>query len=267
MKLLPRIIKQSSEHEGKVCKLKRALYGLKQSPRAWFGRFTLAMKATGYQQSNADHMLFVKHKDGKVATLIVYVDDMILTGDDFEEMRTLQEYLSAKFKMKDLGQLKYFLSIEVARSKQGISLSQHKYVLDLLSETGMLACKPVETPIQINHRLRILPDQIPTDIGWYQRLMGKLIYLTHTRPDITYVVGIVSQFMHAPSEEHMDAVYRILRYLKGASGKGLLYSKNGVSNIEGYTNVDWTGDQTTKKSTSGYLTFVEGNLITWRSKK
>ena len=261
------IIKQSSKHEGKVCKLKRALYGLKQSPRAWFGRFTLAMKATGYQQSNADHTLFVKHKDVKVTTLIVYVDDMILTGDDSKEMRTLQEYLSAEFEMKDLGQLKYFLGIEVARSKQGISLSQHKYLLDLLSETGMLAYKPVETPIQINHRLGILPDQIPTDIGRYQRLVGKLIYLTHTRPDITYTVGIVSQFMHAPSEEHMDAIYRILRYLKGAPGKGLLYSKNGVLNIEGYTDADWARDQTTRKSTSGYLTFVKGNLITWRSKK
>ena len=267
MELPPGIIKQSSKREGRVCKLKKALYGLKQSPRAWFGRFTLAMKTTGYQQSNADHTLFVKHKDGKVTVLIVYVDDMILTGDDSEEMKTLQEYLSAEFEMKDLGQLKYFLGIEVARSKQGISLSQHKYVLDLLSETGMLACKPVETPIQMNHRLGILPDQIPTDIGRYQRLVGKLIYLTHTRPDITYAVSIVSQFMHAPSEEHMDTVYRILRYLKGSPGKGLLYSKNGVSNIEGYTDADWAGDQTTRKSTSGYLTFVEGNLITWRSKK
>jgi hypothetical protein len=97
--------------------------------------------------------------------------------------------------------------------------------------------------------------------------VGKLIYLTHTRPDITYVVSVVSQFMPAPNEEHMNAVYRILRYLNDAPGKGLLYVKNGVSNIEGYTDADWAGDQTTKRSTYGYLTFVEGNLITWRSKK
>ena len=261
IELLPGI-RQSSEHKGKVCKLKRALYGLKQSPRAWFRRFTLAMKATSYQQSHVDHTLFVKHKDGKVMTLIVYVDNMILTGDDLEEMRTLREYLSAEFKIKDLGQLKYFLGIEVARSKQGISLSQHKYVLDLLSETGMLACKPIETPIQMNHRLGILLNQIPIDMGWYQILVGRLIYLTHTRPNITYVVDIVSQFMHAPSEDHMDAVYRILRYLKGMPGKDLLYSKNGVSNIEGYIDTNWAGHQTTKRSTSGYLTFTEGNLIT-----
>ena len=146
--------------------------------------------------------------------------------------------MSIEFEMKDLGQLRYFLGIEVARSKQGFSLSQRKYVQDLLRETGMLACKHIATPIEINHRLGIIADQVPTDIGRYQRLVGKLIYLTHTRPNITYVVCVVSQFMHAPIEEHMEAVYRILRYLKGAPGKGLLYSKNGVSNIEGYTDAD-----------------------------
>jgi len=131
----------------------------------------------------------------------------------------------------------------------------------------MLACKPVETLIQVNHQLGIFPDQVPTDMGRYQRLVGKLIYLTHTRPDITYVVGVVSQFMHAPSEEHMDVVYRILRYLKGASGKGLLYSKNSISNIEGYTDADWARDQITRRSMFGYLNFVERNLITLKSKK
>jgi len=114
----------------------------------------------------------------------------------------------------------------------------------------------------MNHRLGILPNQIPIDMGWYQILVGRLIYLTHTRPNITYVVDIVSQFMHAQSEEYMDAVYRILRYLKGMPVKNLLYSKNGVSTIEGYIVTDWAGDQTTRRSTSGYLTFMEGNLIT-----
>ena len=150
-------------------------------------------------------------------------------------MKALQEYLATKFEMKDLGQLKYFLGIEVARSKHGVLLSLRKYVLDLLTETGMLGCKPVETPMEMNHKLGIHPDQAPTDKGRYQRLVGRLIYLSHTRPDIAYAVSVVSQFMHASSEEHMEAVYRILRYLKSAPGKGLLFSKNGISNIEGYT--------------------------------
>ena len=192
---------------------------------------------------------------------------MILTGDDPGERKALQKYLTSKFEMKDLGQLKYFLGIEVSRSKAGISLSQQKYVLDILTETGMLACKPVETPIEMNHKLGESVDQVPTDKGRYQRLVGKLIYLSHTRPDIAYAVSVVSQFMHAPSEEHMNAVYRILKYLKSAPGRGLLFSKNGVHEIEGYTNSDWARNQTNRRSTLGYFTFVEGNLVTWRSKK
>jgi hypothetical protein len=256
-------VKCSLLNRDKVCKLKKLLYGLKQSPRAWFGRFSSAMRTFGYKQSGADHTLFIKHKGGKVTALIVYVDDIVLTGDDPSEMQLLQEYLAAEFKMKSLGQLKYFLGIEVARSAQGISLSQRKYVIDLLTETGVLACKPASTPMETNHKLGILPHQVPTNIGRYQRLVGRLIYLTHTRLDIAYAVSVVSQFMHAPSEEHMDAVNRILRYLKGAPGKGLLFSKTGVSSIMGYTDADWAGDQTTRKSTSGYFTFVEGNLVTW----
>ena len=264
---LPLGVKNGSSCKGEVCKLKKSLYGLKQSPRAWFGRFSTTMKEFGYKQSNSDHTLFIKHKEGKVTALIVYVDDMVLTGDDPCEMKALQEYLATKFEMKDLGQLKYFLGIEVARSKHGVLLSQQKYVLDLLTETKMLDCKPVETPMEMNHKLGILPDQAPTDKGRYQQLVGRLIYLSHTRPDISYAVSVVSQFMHAPSEEHMEAVYRILRYLKSAPGKGLLFSKNGISNIEGYTDSDWADDQTTRRSTSGYFTFVEGNIVTWKSKK
>jgi hypothetical protein len=146
-------------------------------------------------------------------------------------------------------------------------MSQRKYVLDLLTETGMLACKPASTPMDINHKLGVFPNQVPTDMGRYQRLVGRLIYLSHTRPDIAYAVSIVSQFMHAPSEEHLQAVNRILRYLKGTPGKGLLFSKHGVSSIEGYTDADWAGDQTTRKSTSGYFTFVNENLVTWHGKK
>ncbi|KAH9726800.1 hypothetical protein KPL70_008430 [Citrus sinensis] len=233
-----RLVAKGYTQRNEVCKLKKSLYGLKQSPRAWFGRFSATMKAAGYKQR-----------------------------DDLSKMKALQEHLAAEFEMKDLGQLKYFLGIEVARSKSGIFLSQRKYVLDLLTETGMLDCKPAETPMEMNHKLGILPNQTPTDKGRYQRLVGRLIYLSHTRTDIAYAVSIVSQFMHSPSEEHMDAVYRILRYLKCAPGKGLLFSKNNVSNIEGYTDSDWAGDQTTRRSTSGYFTFVEGNLVTWRSKK
>jgi hypothetical protein len=127
-----------------VCKLQRALYELKQSPRVWFGWFSQAMKKYGFCQSNSDHILFLKHRRGKVTALIVYVDDMIITGDDTEEIAKLQKQLATEFEMKNLGGLKYFLGIEVARSEQGIFLSQQKYILDLLYEVGMLDCKPAD---------------------------------------------------------------------------------------------------------------------------
>ena len=257
----------SSPTAGIVCRLQKALYGLKQSPHAWFGRFSMAMKKYGFQQSNSDHTLFLKQRQKKVTVLIIYVDDMIITGDDTEKIYKLQKHLATEFEMKSLGGLKYFLGIEVARSKRGIFLSQRKYVLDLLTEVGMLDCKPADTPIIQNQKLGDFSEQVPTNKERYQRLVGKLIYLSHTRPDICYAVSIVSQFMHCPSEEHMDAVVRILRYLKSAPGRGLLFSKNGHLEVEGYTNADWAGSISDRKSTSGYFTFIGGNLVTWRSKK
>lgn len=131
----------------------------------------------------------------------------------------------------------------------------------------MLECKPRDTPIVQNHRLGEYPDQAPTDKGRYQRLIGKLIYLSHTRPNIAYAVSVVSQFMHNASEDHMDAVTQILRYLKSSPGKGFMFSKNSHLRINGYTNANWAGNISDRRSTSGYFMFVGGNLVTWRSKK
>lgn len=118
------------------------------------------------------------------------------------------------FEIKDLGMLRYFLGMEIARNRSGIYVSQRKYVLDLLKETGLLGCKPVDTPADPNIKLGNQSISTPVDMGRYQRLVGKLIYLAHTRPDIAFAVSMVSQFMHAPYEEHLDAVIRILKYLK-----------------------------------------------------
>ena len=125
---------------GKVCKLKKSLYGLKQFPRAWFGKFSQSMKNYGFKQSQVDHTLFLKCDRGKLTTLIVYVDIMVVTGNDEEGIKRLRDYLAKEFKMKDRSALMYFLGIEVARSRHGIFLSQRMYVFDLLTETGMLAC-------------------------------------------------------------------------------------------------------------------------------
>ncbi|KAI9201572.1 hypothetical protein LWI28_025463 [Acer negundo] len=158
------------------------------------------MKEYGFKQALADHTLFYKRDGDDITLLIVYVDDMIVTGTNISEIEKLQCRLAKEFEMKDLGALKYFLGIEVSRSKQGIFLSQRKYILDLLAETGNSACVPMDTPNEVNHGLTIYPDQVPTNKERYQKLVGKLIYLTHTRPDISYAVSVVSQFMYNPSD-------------------------------------------------------------------
>ena len=145
--------------------------------------------------------------------------------------------LTAEFEMKNLEGLKYFLGIKV-RPNEGIFLSQRKYVLDLLSELGLLDCKPVDTPIIQNHKLREHTDQMPTNKEKYQRLVSKIIYLSHTCPYFACAVSVVSQFMHHLTEDHKNAVVRILRYLKSSLGKGLMFSKNNHCNIEGYTDAD-----------------------------
>ncbi|XXG51736.1 hypothetical protein AAC387_Pa03g0242 [Persea americana] len=221
-------------------------------------------QAFGYKQSNSDHTLFLKHNKEKITALIVYVDDMIVTGNDLEERKALQNHLAREFEMKDLGPLKYFLGIEVVRSKKGIFLSQRKYALDLLNETGMSASSPVSTPMEENLKLGMHPNQIPANKERYQRLVGRLMYLAHTQPDLAYALSVVSQFMHAPSEEHMNAVTRILRYLKSSPGKGIMFTKGDNLDIEGYTDADWAGSIDDIRSTSGYFTFVGGNLVTWR---
>ena len=151
------------------------------------------------------------------------MDDIILTGNHGEKIYLLKKLLAKEFEIKDLGNLKYFLRMEISRSNKGIAVSQRKYVLDLLNETWMLGCKPAETPMDTTVKLEESDGSAPIDKGRYQCLVGKLIYLSHTRPDISLSVSMVSQFMNNPTEKHMTAVTRILRYLKMTPGKGLFF--------------------------------------------
>ncbi|XP_038897912.1 uncharacterized mitochondrial protein AtMg00810-like [Benincasa hispida] len=251
----------------KVCKLKKSLYGLKQSLRAWFNRFTTFVKLQGYSQGHLDHTMFTKKfVSGKMAILIVYVDDIVISGDDASEIDILKRRMAEEFEIKDLGRLRYFLGMEVTRSKEGISVSQRKYTLDLLKETGMTGCKPVDIPMEVNTKLSDLSSSAPVNKERYRRLVRKLIYLSHTRLDIAYAVNVVSQFMQSPYEEHMKAVERILRYLNASLGRGLMFRKSDRRCIEAYTDANWAGSMVDRKSTSSYCTFVWGNLVTWGSK-
>ncbi|XP_022893597.1 uncharacterized protein LOC111408063 [Olea europaea var. sylvestris] len=209
-------------------------------------------------------MFFKQSKDGAKTILIVYVDDIILTGDNTAKMEKLKKCLATEFEVKDLGQMRYFLGMEIAQSKKGISVSQRKYILDLLTEIGMLGCKPSDTPIEAGKITKDLGNSM--EIDRYQRLVGKLIYLSHTRPDITFAVSMVSQHMHSPKEADLEAVYKILRCLKGNPGKGLFFEKNNRRGVEIFKDADWAGS-TEDRSTTSYCTFVWGNLVTWSKKQ
>ncbi|RVX06351.1 Retrovirus-related Pol polyprotein from transposon RE2 [Vitis vinifera] len=253
---------------GLVCRLRRSLYGLKQSPRAWFGRFSSVVQEFGMLRSTADHSVFYHHNSlGQCIYLVVYVDDIVITGSDQDGIQKLSNIFLPHFQTKDLGKLKYFLGIEIAQSSSGVVLSQRKYALDILEETGMLDCKPVDTPMDPN--VKLVPGQGEPlgDPGRYRRLVGKLNYLTITRPDISFPVSVVSQFLQSPCDSHWDAVIRILRYIKSTPGQGVLYENRGHTQVVGYTDADWAGSPTDRRSTSGYCVFIGGNLISWKSKK
>ncbi|RVW91082.1 Retrovirus-related Pol polyprotein from transposon RE1 [Vitis vinifera] len=163
--------------------------------------------------------------------LVVYVDDIVITGSDQDGIQKLKQHLFTHFQTKDLGKLKYFLGIEIAQSSSGVVLSQRKYALDILEETGMLDCKPVDTPMDPN--VKLVPGQGEPlgDPGRYRRLVGKLNYLTITRPDISFPVSVVSQFLQSPCDSHWDAVIRILRYIKSTPGQGVLYENRGHTQL------------------------------------
>jgi Reverse transcriptase (RNA-dependent DNA polymerase) len=170
---------------------------------------------------------------------LVYVDDLIITRNNEMEIELIKKNLKQKFEIKELGKLKYFLGIEIAHSKKGLFLSQRKYVLDLLKETGKIGCRPLSTPINSNIKLNTEDGELVKDINHFQRIIGKLIYLTVTRPNLSFAVNQISKFMHSPRIPHLDAINIILRYLKGTPGKGIWMKRNETNAICGYFDADW----------------------------
>ena len=170
-----------------------SLYGLKQSPRAWFGKFSSLVQKFGLRRSDADHSVYYSHTSpGKCVYLIVYADDIVITENDIVGLSQLKKHLCRHFQTKDLGNLKYFLGIEVAQSKNGFVISQRKYALDILQETGMINYRPIDSHMDPNQKLTSEEGELFSDPERYRRLVGKLIYLTITRPGLSFVVGFVS---------------------------------------------------------------------------
>ena len=220
----------AQEEIGRVCRLQKSLYGLKQSPRAWFSKFSEVIEKFGIQKSKSDHSIFYKNSQASIILLVVYVDDIITTGNDMTSISLLKSFLHGQFHTKDLGMLKYFLGVEVMRSKHEIFLSQRKYLLDLLSKTGKLAAKSCQSPMA--QRLYLTrEDKLFEDPERYRRLVGKLNYLTITCPNIAYFVSVISQYMSSPTVYHWAPVEQILCYLKGAPGRGIYTIIMGIIDL------------------------------------
>ena len=248
-----------------VCLLKKAIYGLKQSLRAWFHKFSQLLFSYGFVSTVSDPTVMRKRTPHGCVILAVYVDDIIITGSDDVEVAATKAYLAQHFITRDLSPPRYFLGLEIAYRQGQMSICQRKYVLDILEETGMLGCKPASSPMEQNVDWWDNATALLEDASIYRRLVGKLIFLTVTRPDISYAVSILSQFMQAPRTIHLEGVYRLLAYLKRAPGKCLLYRRQGHLHIEAYSDSGFAGDKEDRKSHGGYATYVGGNLVTWRS--
>nr|GEY70166.1 ribonuclease H-like domain-containing protein [Tanacetum cinerariifolium] len=250
-------LKCFDNQKGKVCKLNKSLYGLKQSPRQWNAKLTMALLENDFVLSKFDYSLFTKKSDKVFIALLVYVDDIVITGNDMTEIEKFKIFIKSKFQSKDLGKLKCFLGIKVLDNKEGICLSQRKYSLELLHKYGLLVAKHVDTPLPENttfNHIEIDDDHLLDNIRNYQKLVGKLIYLTNTRPDISYVVHCLSQYMHAPIVSHLDASLRVLRYLKGSLGSGKKQSAFSKSSKEAeYRSMAFATCKVRKKVANGVI--------------
>jgi hypothetical protein len=197
---------------------------------------------------------------------LIYVDDILIVGNDLKAIYTLKRFLHSRFRIEDLGNLKYVFGIEVSRSQKGIAISQRKYTLEILKDVGILGAKPVNFSMEQNTKLSDVGDLLK-DPSQYRRLVGRLIYLTITRPDIMYSVHVLSRFMHAPRKPHMEAALRVLHYLKGAPGQGLFFSSQTDLSLLAFCDSDWAGCPMTRRSTTGYCVFLGSSLVSWRTKR
>jgi len=256
----------NKSHPDFVCRLHKALYGLKQAPRAWFTRFSTFLLDIGFTASLVDTSLFIFCSGQIQLYLLVYVDDIILTGSHLAAISALICRLQAEFPLKDLGPLHFFLGIQVTRSPQGLHLCQTKYINDLLTKTNMSGAKPANSPCPSGSKLSRHDGSPLPDPTAYRQIVGALQYCTLTRPDIAYSVNQLCQHLHAPCSTHWTAAKRVLRYLQGSSDHGLFYTKSNLQ-LNAFCDSDWAGCPDDRRSTTGFAVFLGDCLVSWSAKK
>lgn len=254
-----------------VCKLNKAIYGLKQAPRAWFDKLKSSLLQHGFHASKCDPSLFLLHTANLTIMVLVYVDDIIITGNSAPFITKLISKLNTDFSLKQLGKLEYFLGIEVTHLANGsLFLSQAKYLTDLLAKVNMLNANSMPTPMVSTSKLSKVGFAAIPDPTQFRSVVGALQYATITRPEISFSINKVCQFLSHPLEEHWKAVKRILRYLSGTLHHGLLIQPAPAHqplSLLGFCDADWASDADDRRSTSGACVFLGPNLISWWSKK
>jgi hypothetical protein len=261
----PGFAQAAGEH--KVFRLHKALYGLRQAPRAWNKKLDDTLMQLGFTSSPSEHAMYTRGHGHSRLLLGVYVDDLIVTGADADEIKRFKLEMMKQFRMSDLGLLHFYLGIEVSQGKDGITLAQSSYAGKLLERAGMEGCNPALVPMEPRTKLSKDNKHPPTDGTLYRSIVGCLRYLVHTRPDISFAVGYVSRFMESPTTEHLAAVKHLLRYIAGTQSFGCRYTRGGDRELSGFSDSDMAGDVDDRKSTTGTLFSFGDSPVAWQSQK
>ncbi|GKD11003.1 retrovirus-related pol polyprotein from transposon TNT 1-94 [Tanacetum coccineum] len=248
-----------------VYRLKKALYELKQAPRAWYDTLSKFLLAHGFSKGVVDPTLFIQ----KTYTLHVqiYVDDIIFASTDPKYCDRFSNEMSSKFQMSMMGQISFFLGLQISQNPRGIFINQSKYANEILKKFDLHKSDPVDTPMVERTKLDEDLSGIPVDQTQYRSMIGSLMYLTASRPDLVFAVCMCARYQSKPTKKHLEAVKRVFRYLQGSINMGLWYPKDTAMALTAYADADHAGCQDTRRSTSGSAQFLGDKLVSWSSKK
>ncbi|GJW28919.1 putative ribonuclease H-like domain-containing protein [Tanacetum coccineum] len=258
---------EDPSHPNKVYRVVKALYGLHQAPRAWYERLSTFLLKHGYRRGAIDKTLFIKKDRRDIMLVQVYVDDIIFGSTKSSMVKDFEELMQKEFKMSSMGELTFFLGLQVKQTSAGIFLSQDKYVKDILNKFDFRTIKPASTPIEAHKSLGKDEEGEDVDVHLYRSMIGCLMYLTASRPDIMFAVCLCARFQVTPKVSHLHAVKRIFRYLKHQPKLGLWYPKDSPFHLEAFSDSDYAGDNHDRRSTSGGCQYLGRRLVSWQCKK